>query len=48
MSLNPLNFASQDEVHTLLDQTVFHNFMASIEDQQGKVCADYVWIGGTM
>ena len=49
MSINPLNFASTESIGTLLDQNVFHNFMSALGNhQQGKVCADYVWIGGSM
>lgn len=48
MSANPHVFSSGDKVSNLLDLSVFANFMDSLEDQGGRVCADYVWIGGTM
>jgi len=33
MSANPHNFATTESIGTLMDQTVFHNFMTSVADQ---------------
>lgn len=33
---------------SLLDQSITRHFLSTVTDQQGKICAEYVWIGGSM
>ena len=33
---------------SLLDQSITRHFLSHVTDQQGKITAEYVWIGGTM
>lgn len=41
-------FATDEKIGTLLDQQITRHFMSTVTDQGGKICAEYVWIGGTM
>ena len=40
-------FATDDKIGSLLDQSITRHYMTACADQGGKVCAEYVWIGGT-
>lgn len=39
-------FATDEKIGSLLDQSITRHYMSL--DQGSKVCAEYVWIGGTM
>ena len=47
MSAYPHVFATDEKIGSLLDQSITRHFMSTVTDQQGKICAEYVWIGGT-
>lgn len=41
-------FAVEESIKSLLDQSITRNFFNTITDQGGKICVEYVWIGGSM
>ncbi|MEW5310384.1 MAG: hypothetical protein WDW38_002187 [Sanguina aurantia] len=41
-------FATTETIGSLLDQSITRNIFNTITDQGGKICVEYVWIGGTM
>lgn len=41
-------FAVEENITTLLDQAITRNFFNTVTDQGGKICVEYVWIGGSM
>lgn len=41
-------FATDEKIGSLLDQSITRHFMSTVTDQGGKVCVEYVWIGGSM
>ena len=44
----PNVFATDEKIGSLLDQSITRHYLSTLTDQGGKVCAEYVWIGGTM
>ena len=46
MSHNPHVFATDEKIGSLLDQSITRHIMSTV-DQGSKICAEYVWIGGT-
>lgn len=40
-------FGSTEEIRSLLDQSITRHYLKELSNQHGKVCAEYVWIGGT-
>lgn len=42
----PMVFGTNEQIFGLLDQSITRHFMSSLTDQNGKICAEYVWIGG--
>lgn len=49
MSGNPIGvFATDDSIGSLLDQSITRHFLTNLTNQHGKICAEYVWIGGSM
>lgn len=40
-------FATDEKIGSLLDQSITRHFLTYLKDQGGKICAEYVWIGGT-
>lgn len=47
MSANPTVFVNDEQIRSLLDQSITRHYLSALTDQGGKVCAEYVWIGGT-
>ena len=43
----PPVFGTTGSIGPLLDASITRDFMTRLTDQCGKVCAEYVWIGGT-
>eukprot|EP00798_Chlamydomonas_sp_ICE-L_P028161 gene28161-31261_t len=43
----PMVFATDEKIGSLLDQSITRHMMSTLTDQGGKICAEYVWIGGT-
>jgi glutamine synthetase len=41
-------FGTEEKIGSLLDQSITRNFLSTLTDQGGKICAEYVWIGGSM
>lgn len=41
-------FAPSEKIRTLLDGSITRHILQTVTDQGGKICAEYVWIGGTM
>jgi hypothetical protein len=39
--------ATDERIGSLLDQRITRHWMSKIKNQGGKICAEYVWIGGT-
>ena len=35
------------QIHSLLDQSITRHYLTELKNQNGKVCAEYVWIGGS-
>lgn len=46
MSANKFVFSTEEQIGSLLDQSITRNFLNTL-DQGGKVAIEYVWIGGT-
>lgn len=44
----PTVFATTEKIGSLLDQSITRHYLTTVTDCGGKVCAEYVWIGGTM
>jgi glutamine synthetase len=40
-------FLVDEQIRSLLDQSITRHYLSTLTDQQGKICAEYVWIGGT-
>lgn len=40
------HFGNEDQIRSLLDQSITRYFYDTLEDQSGMVVAEYVWIGG--
>lgn len=40
-------FGTNERVEGLLDQSITRHFMTNLTDQNDKICAEYVWIGGS-
>jgi glutamine synthetase len=40
-------FAVDDQIRSLLDQSITRHFLTELKDQNGKICVEYVWIGGS-
>nr|QKY15333.1 glutamine synthetase (glnA) [Polytomella parva] len=40
-------FATEEKIGSLLDQSITRHYLTNLKDQGGKVCVEYVWIGGT-
>ncbi|KAJ9529624.1 hypothetical protein QJQ45_014392 [Haematococcus lacustris] len=47
MSANPGVFSPDEQIRSLLDQSITRHYLTTLTDQGGKICAEYVWIGGT-
>ena len=47
MSAYPHVFATDEKIGSLLDQSITRHYLSNLTDQNGKICAEYVWIGGT-
>lgn len=47
MSANKFVYATDEKMESLLDQSITRHFLSTLKDQNGKVAAEYVWIGGT-
>jgi glutamine synthetase len=41
-------YSSDEKIGSLLDQSITRHYLTTLTDQNGKICAEYVWIGGTM
>ena len=42
----PAVFSTDERIGSLLDQSITRHMMSTLTDQGGKICAEYVWIGG--
>lgn len=40
-------FAVDEQIRSLLDQNITRHYLSTLTNQNGKICAEYVWIGGT-
>lgn len=40
-------YTTGESIPSLLDQSITRHYYNTLKDQGGKVCAEYVWIGGT-
>lgn len=47
MSAAPSVFMVDEQIRSLLDQNITRHYLSNLKDQNGKICAEYVWIGGT-
>ncbi len=47
MSAVPPVFLCDEQIRSLLDQSITRHYLSTLTDQGGKICAEYVWIGGT-
>eukprot|EP00200_Dunaliella_tertiolecta_P003590 CAMPEP_0202347934 /NCGR_PEP_ID=MMETSP1126-20121109/6085_1 /ASSEMBLY_ACC=CAM_ASM_000457 /TAXON_ID=3047 /ORGANISM="Dunaliella tertiolecta, Strain CCMP1320" /LENGTH=406 /DNA_ID=CAMNT_0048939559 /DNA_START=348 /DNA_END=1568 /DNA_ORIENTATION=+ len=43
----PMVFGTDEKVEGMLDQSITRHFLTNLKDQNNKICAEYVWIGGT-
>lgn len=44
---SPMVFGTDEKVSGMLDQSITRHFTNTLKDQNNKICAEYVWIGGT-
>lgn len=43
----PLVYGTNESIGSLLDQSITRHYLTDLKDQNNKICAEYVWIGGT-
>ncbi len=39
-------WVAEEQIRSLLDQSITRHYLSTL-GQNGKICAEYVWIGGT-